>query len=432
MKIVNLLLLLFILLFLNCGCGSSTLSNTTKSITSSSHENKIESPITIVENKKLYKGVYQDNYGIKYFDESKSINEMILPVSPDFGEVIHTLSPNQIKIAFSFYDTINKETKLYVLDLYDKKLVWLKNNSGYFQVNVFWDNDSLLYCNFCSFDKNSESQLWTNLNGYTELLNVNQNKVVKKIKPKKGGLLEEYIQKKYFVYSDYEGFYLIDKNKNTLLRSWDNITTKNKKDIKYSPDGKKLFYIEKRKVIDQYGNYNYRNELILSNYDGSKEKIIIGYRYNPENISWSPKSDKICCDVASQEWSNIRHLCIYDLPSDKATFKTEATNEISPSLLNCAWSPSGEYVLVFREFEVQYKTYRDYFFRNVYSGDNLLSPMGEQLNISTNYKALRTEWWQDNLVLICCMDNFKLYNLRDNSYVSLPTDRWYLFIEELL
>lgn len=435
MKLVGLLTLEFFLIFFYYGCSSSKSNSDSQSVQETNSET------TKLKGKKsCYKGVYQDTIGIKYFDTKTGLDTLILDMSADNYWVDSYLSPQKDRIVFSYTGHSKNETYLYAFFFKNHKLVCFKKNSGYYQVNVFWEDDSLLYCNFCSFKQNSETKLWTDMSGYTELINTNQNKVVKKFKPRKGGILIDYIQKKYLVYDDYTSYYLIDKSKNTLFKELPYMGFKDKQNIKYSPDGKKLFYTRSRKLIDKDGNlHGTSNELFLANYDGTNEKNIIPYSFDPKNIKWSPQSDKICCDISSQEWSNIHHVSIYDLNTDKATYKTEELYGFMPSLNNCIWSPSGEYLLIFSEIERQFQTIRSYFFRDVYTDRNLPASNGEVLSIPTKFMSLRYYWWDDNQIIFCYSavdydggDAFKVFNLKDNNFTFLPFHRSYLYIGESL
>jgi len=420
-----------ILMLLDYGCSSSSTFNTSQSTTIKS-ESKTEQETSIIKEQKktFYLGVYQDNNGIKYFNNVDGTEKLILEISHHYGQVKQCLTPQKDKIAFSFYDSKKDETNLYVLILSNQKLVWLKKNPGFYQVNLFWDNDSLLYCNFYSSKQNKQTKLWDVLNGYTELINVFQNKVVQNIKPKKGAVIEAYLQNKFFVFSDYEGFYIVEKGKNKLLKTLKNFNTKDKKNISFSPDGKKFFYIERRKVVDQFGEYHTLNELRSANYDGTKDETIISYSYNPQNVKWSPNSDKISCDVASEEWSNIRHLCFYDLLSNKATFKTKENYGRIPSFTDCFWSPSGNSVLVRSEVETQLITHKSYFIRDLYSGiDNYIRDAGG--NVNPLSIGVLDNWWEEDILIFGHVSNYTVYDSKEKTFTYFPSNRWILYLKKI-
>ena len=358
-------------------------------------------------------------------------SEFILKIAHNqIGQVNRALSPDKKKLAFAFWDSQKNETKLYVLFIYEKKLTWLKKNDGSYFVNIFWDNDSLLISNFYDIKQNPRTKLWNVRNGYTEIININSSKVEKGFKPKKGAILSDYIQNKYLIYDD-DSYYIIEKQTNKLIKNLTGFNTQNRRDLTFSPNGKYFYYTETRKILDQFGNLHYQKDLILANYNGDNERIIIDNKYEPKNIKWSPLSDQISCDVASQEWSNSRHLCFYNVLTANAIYNTEEAYGLMPSFTNYDWSPSGKYILVMEEIERQFQTTRRFVIRDINTGvdKSIENDNGEIINVLSLGGYVK--WWEDDILLFGTRDNMSVYNSSNNTITNFPSDCWYLFLKEI-
>lgn len=381
--------------------------------------------------KSFYMGITQDNEGIKYFNTKEDSSKLILQL-PKYVVVNSKISPDKKKLIFSFYDTKEKKTKLYVLFIENQKLLLLKNNKGHYSVDIFWDNDSLLISNFTVWKKNKK-QKYNILKAYTEIINVNTSKVLKGFKPRKGAILENYIQNKYLVYADYKGYYLINKKNNKLIKTLYGFNLHKRKHLTFSPNGKYLFYIESRKVIYQFGNSHNQNELFLANFKGQNSKLIIGFKYNPKNIEWSPASDQIICDIASQKWSNIRHIAFYNISTNRTIHREYTGYKNMPNFTNNGLSPSGKYILAWDRIESQTFPLREqYFIYNVNSGDfkRLTYDNGGTI-FSTKDLGGLVRWWEDNILLFGKKYYMSAYNLSNNTITFFPSDRWYLFFKEI-
>jgi hypothetical protein len=419
---------LLMIVFYHCSVGQTTKSNVEIINPHPPEEKTIPKP-TI---KSHYFVIIQDSVGIKHLNTKENSHELILAYPHNvIGQVTRELSPDKKKLAFAFWDSQKNETRLYVLFIYEKKLNWLKKNDGLYFVNIFWDNDTLLIANFHDSKQNSKTKLWDILNGYTEIINVNSQKTIRGFKPKKGAILSHYIQNKYLIYDDYNGYYIIEKQSNKLIKTLMSFNTGQRKNITFSPDGKYFFYTETRKILDQFGNLHYQDDLILANYNGDNERIIIDYKYEPKNIKWSPLSDQISCDVASQEWANIRHLCFYNVLTGNAIYNTEEAYGLMPSFTSYDWSPSGKYILVKEKIERQFQTTDNYVIKDVnnHVDKYIVNEYGTIIN--TVSLGGYVKWWDDNILSFTYAYNELVYNLSNNTITKFPSDCWYLFLKEI-
>lgn len=375
-----------------------------------------------------YTGLFLDSVGISRFSTADSSSKLLVKATAiDMVKV----SPSNSAVAIAYFDSLQNETSLYVYSFGTQELTRVKQNSGYFTVNLIWDNDSLLYANFCETKQSKTGKRKEMITGTTELINVVSNKVIQKSKPVKGAVLEAYIQGKYLVYSDYDGLYILDKNKNKLVKTLKGFSTLNMKSCSFSPDGKKLCYLEPKKVNDQYGEGHSRNELFLANFDGTKEKKIISFEYDPQNPVWSNANRVIACDVISLDWGNLRNIALYNVEVGKVSYDTEEENGFVPSLSDCHWSPSGSSFIVRKKIESQFFHKFSYIIKNVETGigAELKNAKGEV--VEAVQLGMPEQWPEDNVILFNHQNQSTIYTLSTNSYLMFPAGRKILCLKEL-
>ena len=372
-----------------------------------------------------YTGLYVDSVGVHSFSTADSTNRLIVELC---AIDIVKPSPSNTAVAWVAYDTLKNETGLYAYSSETQQVTDLKHSHGNFSVNLIWNDDSLLYANFCETKQSKTGKRKEIISGTTDLINVNQNTVLSKSKPAKGAVLEAYIQEKYLVCSDYDGLYILDKTKNRLVKTIKGFSTYNMKSSSFSPDGKKLTWLEPKKGIDQSGINTSRTELMVANFDGTKEKKVIDFNYYPQNPVWSTTNNVIACDVVSQDWGNLRNIALYDVEEGKVSYVTGEDNGFVPDLSNCRWSPSGTSFIVRKKMESQFFRKLSYLIHNMETGvtSELKDAKGEV--IEANKLGMPDQWLEDNVIVFNRLDQSTAYDIASNSFFAFPAGRKIIFI----
>lgn len=385
---------------IHCGAGSQV--------------KKSEVEVAAVTPGAHYEGLYRSELGICYVNTSENTDTMLLPLDANF--VVNTLpSPDKKKTAFAFYDTDNKVTNIYVVIPETRSFKWVKKNKGEQAITMAWENDSLLAASY-AYVKRSGKRSDTTA-GYSELLNINQNNVAKKYTPKRGTFIRGFIQSKYLIYADRGGFYLVDKTNNAVTKTIRDFTSIDDKGINFSPDGTKCLYFEKK------GD---RSSLHVSDYEGSNERVLFDYNYNPANAQWSPDGKRIACDIQSPDSASIRYLTFFDLNENKARFKKEESFSDVSSVINCGWSPSGNFILV-------EKKVRD---SVVYAIRDLNRERDFVIRDSvTNYTRDKIGWLQfwpnDNQLIFLGYHGYTIYDAIENNFITLPGSKEFVYLNKL-
>lgn len=370
--------------------------------------------IAVVKESSRYEGLFRSPQGISYFNTSQDKDKLILELADNIT-LKTVISPDKKKAAISFYDPKNNVTCLYVIFLDDQSFKWVKRNPGENDIQVFWENDSLMYANYTIAKKKGKKTEFQP--GYAELLNINQNNVVKMFKPKKGTVLKGYIQSKYLVYADRNGFYLIDKKTNNVIKTIKDFVDADVKELAFSPDGKRCLYYETK------GN---ARSLHVTDYDGNNERIVFDYNYNPENVFWSPDSKKIACDIQSPDSVTIRYLAFFDLEDNKARFKKEESFSTISSFTNCGWSPSGNFILVKRTADNR----TTYVLRDLNRERDFVIKDSVQNYTPEKIGELK-QWWEDNTLVFWNETSYTIYDAIENTVAQFPTTKQYLMIQKI-
>ncbi|MCF6269454.1 MAG: hypothetical protein L3J41_07080 [Melioribacteraceae bacterium] len=408
------LFICIILLFLN-SCSSSKK-------TSANKNSELESNL-------FFEGVFQDNSGIVYINNQKNIKKTLLAINSDFGHVDYKLSPDSKTIALSYFDSKKVETYLYSLNIKLQELILLKMEKGFYQINLFWDTDSTIISNFYATKQNPKSKLWNKYTGSTSIINIKNRKTQKSFTPIKVSVLESHIQNQYLVYSNSNSFYIINKANNKLVTPIKGFTTKNKhaQKLTFSPDGKHLIFLKRKTFKTIQGKTETLNALFLSDYSGKNRKELLSYKYNPKNISWTPNSKKIICDIASQKYSDLRRIAIYDTEEDRTQYSEAViASEEAPFI-----SPSGVYILYERKIPNQFNTTDNY-----YIVKSIIPEIRHEGYIKKNNSAISVEelggvdYWIDDFNIVFCNSKFlSIVDWGKGKNLSIPSNKWILFLK---
>ncbi len=391
-------ILLFVVISWHCGAGSQIKKAEQVQATPGAH----------------YEGLYRSETAICYVNTSENIDTVLLAMDPNF--VVNTLpSPDKKKTAFAFYNFDDKATELYVVIPETRTVKWVKRNKGEQAITMAWENDSLLAASY-AFVKRSSKKSDTTA-GYSELLNVNQNNVAKKFTPKRGIFIKGFIQNKYLVYADRNGFYLVDKTNSAVVKTIRDFTSLDNKGIIFSPDGTKCLYYETKAG---------RQSLHVSDYEGSNERVLFDYNFNPANAQWSPDGKKIACDIQSPDSASIRYLAFFDLNENKARFKKEESFSDISSVINCGWSPSGNFVLV----EKKVRDSVVYALRDLNRERDFVIKDSVK-NYTRDMIGSLQFWPNDNQLIFLGSSSYTIYDAIENNFITLPGSKEFVYLNKL-
>lgn len=190
------------------------------------------------------------------------------------------------------------------------------------------------------------------------------------------------------------------------------LSIKNKRNIKFSPDGNHLVYYKMEQIYHpNYGRSLNMRLLYISDYRGRNPKIIADYNHKPNNTIWAPNSDMISFDIKSPDWSNIRHVVFYNLENKKTSYKTYEAFGNMPKDSNPHWSPSGKLIAFDRMWERGQKNFEWFELNTMYkdikrdelfiiaSGNSRGQVLGGLMG-----------WIDDNSVVIANNDTFSILN----------------------
>jgi hypothetical protein len=437
--------MLIILALYNLHCGSS--SKIQDDLTTKDSVN-IEIKRTVHQPAFYYSGIYCDNIGLRYINTKDSTNYILINLT-NLLMCRHSLSPNNKYFAFNYEDSVNDRTDVYAFNLTDRKLIWLKNEPGFKgrnDVDLIWANDSLLYCNFVIFNKKNSG--YERKERYTALINVNTNKTLKNFTPKKGQLLEQYIKDKYLLYLDYDSRldndgnltglpteHLIDKDKNRIIKTYGD--KEYYPAIIVSPNGDKFISRPFRIGKDENGNEVSNEKIVVNNIDGSEKETINQSSRTVKNIQWAPNSNIISFIRAEEKLSNeinqkeyiINYLYLYDVKNKQLSqlvnsdYDYFGRSTMKYDYTNYRWSPSGKYMYIERKAIGIYNTKEESYFRDCETEEKYNLPI-EGFNVK--------EWWEDNLILLGNGYNYKIYNMRNQTYITPPEhdDAYYYYLKE--
>jgi WD40 repeat protein len=117
-----------------------------------------------------------------------------------------------------------------------------------------------------------------------------------------------------------------------------------KRDITFSPDGKRLFYYGAARVR-RSGRSVLANELFIASSDGLDERRILGAAYDPRNVRWSPDGSRLVLDVQSPDATSLRYIALYDVMQQRLRFFPSHTSQGVPRDTDPVWAPNGTQIV---------------------------------------------------------------------------------------
>lgn len=108
-----------------------------------------------------------------------------------------------------------------------------------------------------------------------------------------------------------------------------------------SPDGRHLAYILRDLVYNREARtYEPDSTLYIESTAGGDAVKVIGDRYNPRNLSWSPDSRFLGYDVALQDGSGLRTVSSYALDEGRSGYVV-APGSLAGSVTDVRFAPDG-------------------------------------------------------------------------------------------
>lgn len=417
MKKIFLYLVLFVSIYfvlILTGCGS------TKETEQKQEVKEIE-PIQEDLIKKDLIGYYFSNEGIISFNTKEKTKINLLKIS-NANLRAQSLSPDKKYSIFVLYN--DNETIIYKLEFDKDEIKQIKKLKGDYNINIFWDTNSFIINQ--SLVKRSKNQKdVTYSNPYTEIYDTKTLKLISGYKPRRGIVLEDFIQGKYLVYSDLTNLYINDKFNTKTLKTFDNFSYDDMHNLTFSPDGMNAFYILSKQDPDIKSKKAKANEIIIMDYLGKNSKTIFTTSNNPRNPRWSPDSKNILCDIESPDSKGVRYMVIYDLMKNHSFFKKETTGEWKYSLEDGHWLFNGDLILL----------------KKILNNDeNPLCTYEIRDNTLFTYKIIEHQCdklgdyltcFNDSLLLFKNSKGNNLFFMKDGSLINDPEVIDYLFLKTL-
>lgn len=119
------------------------------------------------------------------------------------------------------------------------------------------------------------------------------------------------------------------------------IRLQGKREVTFSPDGKRVFYLAASRVRQGRRTVT-ATALYVARYDGSGARRVIGEPYDPRHPRWSPDGARIAFDVrAPQGGRALRHIAVFEAEQQRVRFFPSRTADGSPSDTDPFWAPQG-------------------------------------------------------------------------------------------
>lgn len=120
------------------------------------------------------------------------------------------------------------------------------------------------------------------------------------------------------------------------IRRWHKITG--------SPDGSHIAYVFRELAFNRdTREYEPDSALFVMSSAGGEGVKVVGDRYRPRNMVWSPDGSEIAFDVRVDPASNKRSISVYNLDADESIFLSPPTDS-GPSQSRPRWGPDGRFV----------------------------------------------------------------------------------------
>ena len=446
------LITIFSLFNFNCGTSSESLKNKKASETGEAKNINGKSILN-------YSGIYLDNNGnnsgIWYINNKDSVNKLILTLPANYGIAGDNfiLSPSNKYLAFWDYDSVNNNTNVYAINLTTNDIAWLKSDRGNYLVQLVWADGPYLYCNLTSV----ENPIYPR-EKYAALIDVDKNKSLKTFTPVRGSFLLGYVQNKYLLYKfeqekgEIIRYYLIDRNKNTLYKSFENENRIHSLEhFEISPAGAEFLHVPYTVFTNSEGKKIRDEDLLVQKINGSSKGTIAHTQSGFSNVAWSPsgnvisylKVGSINYNAATRKYTNIKYLYLYDVKTKglknlktyqaegfddgKAEFDIPKTLPDGATIFNYLdyqWSPSGEYLFINRQdLSMNGANNKCIIYNN---------ETGSERTLINNYhgNVSVSGWWEDHLLILSDGNNYMAYDLTENSRATLPMKGQLLYIRE--
>ena len=398
---------------------------------------------TSVDNRLSKKGGISNSYIIYFYDKNgihrlntkTNQDSLLIPLNEYL--VQKRISPDKSKIALSYTD--NDSSKLVVIDVLSSN-IWhiksipsdLENTEKFFSFTFEWSPDSR-YLGVGYYSEKKSGKVFRLDKGDIFISDL-QGKQKRSIGCTASKIFKYWLNNGNIVVSDRNNLYVVDVNN---CRTIFTIPIENKREITFSPKGEKMFYFTSTPVY-------YRNkgrtinvpELYLADYNGKNAEKIIDYSYEPRRPQWSPDGKNIVCDIQSPEWSNVRHICIYDLDLDEASFSTQSEILGIPSCDKPYWSPDGTKLLFDMQFER--RNYNSVWWiietvvNNVLNNESEVIYSGRMdFSDGTSTGSASLGWIDNNNVMLSTYEGINIYNLISKSTLELRSDINLIFVSEV-
>jgi hypothetical protein len=125
-----------------------------------------------------------------------------------------------------------------------------------------------------------------------------------------------------------------------------------KRQITFSPDGKRLFYYGTGRV--RRGRAS-ANELYVANSDGLGDHRIVGAAYDPRHAQWSPDGSRLVLDVQSPDTASLRYVAVYDVVQQHLRFFPSHTAHGVPRDTDPVWAPNGNDIVHQRALDEEHE-----------------------------------------------------------------------------
>ncbi len=368
-----------------------------------------------------YAGVYQDDSGIRVFDESRGFDSLLIPRIKLL--YLKELSPRRDKLALSYWR--DDAYELSILNLRSFRLASVnlqKRDPKHYGMSMTWKHDnSTLFFGFHSERKSGQQYILDKSYLYCLLAD---SMSVKPIAANVRGVIEGWLSSGFLVLRGSDRHYLVDPESGKIAF----ILAGKKANLTYSPNAKKCFYFHDVEVVTHDGRNVRVPELYVADYDGKNPKKVSDYRYRPERASWSPDSKMITYVAQSQQWSNIKHLVFYEVESSKTTFAIQLNEPGIRSITDPHWSPSGRYVVFDRTADTGDE--RDFWS----ASEKVVRDMstGEELTVSSGFINLKyveqsipagatLGWFDDENIAFATTNWVRVFNLPTNKLTTFSS-----------
>ncbi len=382
-------------------------------------QNKTIGQTESISSKSPFYIFYIDTSGFNVFNSNTHDTKLLIPLSKYY--YLKKISSDNHKIALSYFR--NDSTLLSIIDTKTYQCTNIFSISGEISLTFeFSPNCEEIALGYYYEDKNkkaNESKLLIyKTNGEYRQLNCSSSNSVEAWLPD-GNLAVSDLK------SSKDKIYIVD---NKTCKTTFSIDAKNKRNIRFSPDGKKLLYYEIVKInkIQENRIINVP-ELFVQNINGNNKEKISGYKLEPQNATWSPNSNNIAYEISSQEWSNIKNIALYDC-SKKQTIniKREDPRYGLPKSEKPVWSPNGNQIIFSETFYlISGATHTQDLLRNslINIAENEYSIITEEMHSLYIPQEIGNTmmWIDDNSVLLSYVGgDYRIIDTNNKEYLTFP------------